>query len=352
MPLTKLDSTRLDEQVARLEALVADQAGRLQALEGHRPDGDGGPPQRAKTQSRRELLKLAGAAVVGAAGVAGAGVLNAIPAAAADGASLVLGSAASNHETTLTTLYTDVSTPTTMLALNGFAFTGGNRVDGLTVLAQEGGIAGNFASVLFGGPDVYLSGTGRLVQIQNVGALTAPNFTPVSNQLESVRGSDGSFWMSRASAGAPIGTLQAAWKRMNTVRVDSADGAGSSYKPFRVIDTRSGAKRAAGTLNVVTVAGTGSGTSFIPIDAVAVVGNLTAVAYGGAGFLAIMPGGIVLGTAAGDYNPAVDPSSVNFIAGAGAIANSFVCGLHNGQVQVFVGGSASHFILDITGYMQ
>jgi hypothetical protein len=35
-------------------------------------------------------------------------------------------------------------------------------------------------------------------------------------------------------------------------------------------------------------------------DAVAIIGNLTAVAYTGSGFLAIMPGGIVVGTTAGD----------------------------------------------------
>jgi hypothetical protein len=354
--LTELDSTRLEEQVTRLEALVADQAKRLQALEGHRPDGEGGRPQRAKAPSRRELLKLAGAAVVGAAGVAGAGVLNAMPASAADGANLVLGSAASNFEESPTTLYSDQKvTATSILTLNGVAYTAQVRCDGLYVIAQQGGIAGNFNAAAYGtvGPDVYLSGSGRLVQFENIVGTSAPNFTPASNALESLRGANGSFWMSRASSGIPIGALQSAWKRMNTVRVDSSDGTGSPFKPYRVIDTRSGAiKPAGGTPTLVTVAGEGSGTSNIPADAVAIVGNLTAVGYAGGGFLAIMPGGITVGVAVGDYNPAKDPSSVNFIVGQKAIANGFICGLVAGKVQVYVAGHSSHFIIDVTGYMQ
>jgi hypothetical protein len=57
-----------------------------------------------------------------------------------------------------------------------------------------------------------------------------------------------------------------------------------------------------------TVAGMGSGAS-IPADAIAVVGNLTAVGYTGPGFLAIMPAGITVGTGAGQYNLAADPSA-------------------------------------------
>jgi len=85
---------------------------------------------------------------------------------------------------------------------------------------------------------------------------------------------------------------------------------------------------------------------------------LTAAAYTGGGFLTIMPQGLTTGTGQ-QYDPSHDPSSVNFIVGQGAIANSFVCGLNpsNGQLQVYVGGPplpghSSHFIVDITGYIQ
>ena len=82
------------------------------------------------------------------------------------------------------------------------------------------------------------------------------------------------------------------------------------------------------------------------------MGNLTAVSYTGAGFLAIMPAGITIGTGVGQYNPAADPSSLNFIVGQAAIANAFVCGLHNGQLQVYVGLHSSYFIVDVTAYLQ
>jgi hypothetical protein len=105
-------------------------------------------------------------------------------------------------------------------------------------------------------------------------------------------------------------------------------------------------------MTVVAVAGLGTGTSNIPADAVAVIGNLTAVDYTGSGFLAIMPGGIAQGEGAGQYDSDSDPSSVNFIVGQAAIANSFICGLSDGQVQVFVAKSSSHFIIDITAYIE
>jgi hypothetical protein len=360
MQLPKLNSTRLEEQVARLEALVADQAGRLQALEGNRSNGQGAGPQRPKAQSRRELLKLAGAAVVGAAGVAGAGVLNAVPAAAADGNLLVLGAAASNREETVTTLFSDNATTTTaLLALDGFAHTGSNRVDGLTILAQEGGVAGNFNAATFGtvGPDVFLSGGGRLVQRQNVGAGTAPNFTPAANALESIRGDDGSFWMSRATGGAPLGTLKTAWKRMNTVRVDSAAGDGTAFVPVRVINTDPAVGPVVGGItgplnSGATYTWSIAGTNGIPADAVGIVGNITAVAYTSGGFLTMFPTGVA--------RPTV--SSVNF-AQAGTVfawGNHFTAGFgtgaNAGKISIFVGLNAgtdtTHVIVDVFGFLQ
>ncbi len=92
------------------------------------------------------------------------------------------------------------------------------------------------------------------------------------------------------------------------------------------------------------IAGQGTGASSIPADAIAVLGNLTAAAYTGAGYLTIFPFGVA--------NPGT--SSVNFITGQGAIANSFVCGLDpaTGKLSVYVGVSASHYIIDITAYIQ
>jgi len=363
-----------------------------------------------KKTDRRGILKVAGAAVLGAAGLAATRV---VPASAATGGAMILG--CSNDASTNTTLTNSggtigLSVVQGATAIQGTATSGTNEVGVLGVsktgngkgvggTATTGvgvggqatttgvGVRGESATgvgvwgdatgtagaggvfySLGGGYDAQLGfpvvggavGSGRLgmvgrLDVGGPGPSFAPSFQVTSTGLftfehELVRGNDGSIWASRFDASSTPTSKR--WKRINAVRVDSSDGTGGNFKPFRVLDTRSGAIRAVNTLNLVNVAGLGTGLSNIPSDAVAVMGNLTAVGYTGAGFLAIMPGGIVKGTAAGQYNPAVDPSSVNFIVGQAAIANAFVCGLHNGQVQVYVGLHSSHFIVDVTAYLQ
>ena len=110
---------------------------------------------------------------------------------------------------------------------------------------------------------------------------------------------------------------------------------------------------AGGTTVAVTVAPSGSLASSIPSDAIAVVGNLTAVGWNVSGWLTIFPAGVA-------YNPNADPSSMNFSGSSYAWANSFVVGLGTGntwggKVAVYVGtlgAGSTHFILDITGYIQ
>src|SRR5713101_2046368 len=96
--------SRLQDEVARLTALVDEIKGRLERLEG-RP----GPPPRPSLasgggrngsqdpQSRRDLLKLAGAAAVGAAGAV---VLRSAPAAAATGDPILMGQTNATGATT------------------------------------------------------------------------------------------------------------------------------------------------------------------------------------------------------------------------------------------------------------
>ena len=372
--------------------------------------------------SRRGLLKMAGAALAGAAGTM---ALRAVPAAALTGQAVLQGClniATTDADTELVMGNSAGNTPT---SAHGAAFLsrGGAGVKGAGYFVSDHSLeiglfgqskgsdgTGNLASSTGTGvlgaahagvgvqgvsvsgtggqfisstgydallgqaisgtiPDPNFHGSGRLAMVgrTDVGA-SGPNipvlflthstlFAGGHFQHELVRGNDGSIWASRNDISAPTSANQFRWKRINTVRTDSADGLGTNFKPFRLIDTRSGVIKAPGSLTVVTVAGHGTGTSSIPADAVAVMGNLTAAAYTGGGFLTIMPAGIALGTGAGQYNQLVDPSSVNFIVGQFAIANSFVCGLHNGQLQVFVGGPplpghSSHFIIDITAYLQ
>src|ERR1700738_3811432 len=76
---------KLQDEVARLTALVEEMKARLERLEGRTPDID---PGTGNAHSRRDLLKLAGAAAVGAAGAI---VLRGVPAAAATGDPILMG---------------------------------------------------------------------------------------------------------------------------------------------------------------------------------------------------------------------------------------------------------------------
>src|SRR5207249_8823550 len=67
-----------------LKALVAEQQQRLDALEGNTNTG----PDKKPKATRRQLLKLAGAALAGAAGSA---ALRAVPAAATNGDTMLVG---------------------------------------------------------------------------------------------------------------------------------------------------------------------------------------------------------------------------------------------------------------------
>jgi hypothetical protein len=196
------------------------------------------------------------------------------------------------------------------------------------------GVTGESAT----GVSLYARRSGRLRQDPR--ATGVPNYTTAVP--EQVRDNAGTLWINNPSLAG--NGANANWRRVNSVRFDSATSSGVSFKPYRLIDTRGTGQRQNGSITAVQVAGQGSGNSYIPTDAIGVVGNLTAVAYPGQGWLTIMPQGA-------SYNPSSDPSTVNFQTGQGAIANAFICGLNNGQVQVFCGGT-SDFIIDITGYIQ
>lgn len=364
-----------------------------------------------KKTDRRGMLRMAGGAVLGAAGIA---ALKIAPASAATGGNFILGcgNSASSNTALITSSGSGLTVTGGPHGLEGYGGGGTSEIGVLGVtkggagvgvggdataspgtgigvkgqtlsgagvegIATTGaGVAGQ--NTAGGGPGVagsgttgqggfFISTTGYDVQLGYpvfggavgsgrlgmVGRLDtgahAPNIAPAFQvtstgtytfEHELVRGNDSSIWASRFAA---TGTNQSRWKRINAVRVDSADGLGSPYAPFRVYDSRAGSapKKAVGSTTTVPIAGHGTGTSTIPSDAIAVMGNLTATGYTAPGFLALSPNGI-----------AVTTSSVNFITGQAAIANGFIVGLAGGAVQVKVAGSATHFIIDITGYIQ
>jgi hypothetical protein len=259
-------------------------------------DDAGGDPEHPRT--RRQLLKLAGAAALGGAGLVVAGANSA---SAATGDTLHVG----DQGTTSTT--------------NGVA------------LALAG--AGT-------GTDLKLNGTGRLSQAAAPGTANGAQPSVGSYFWDLARGQNGEVW-----AGGN------AWHRINAVRVDNPTGDGSPFTPFRLIDTRAGASHVGplngpfGSGSTQTVDVTGSAN--IPDDCVAIFGNLTAVFPTYSGWLTIYPSSLV--------SPPV-VSNVNFAAG-GVFPNSVFVGLSGGSCKVYLGAGggqsgSTNFILDIFGYVQ
>ena len=139
-----------------------------------------------------------------------------------------------------------------------------------------------------------------------------------------MRGNDSSIWASRFDTQARARTK---WKRINAVRVDSADGLGAPYAVSSLRHSLGNCASEEGGRFHDDCSDRGSGCRKLPIpaDAIAIMGNLTATGYTGPGFLAISPNGVTVTT-----------SSVNFITGQAAIANSFIVGLSERRRKVQV----------------
>jgi hypothetical protein len=454
--------TRVDEsfkaQVARLSAILEEQRQELDELRRNliletptptlpRERGREIPASLSRERgteisaSRRDLLRLAGAAVAGAAGTV---ALQAIPVSAATNGSMILGVANDANATT------DLHPTPAMPAANplfhvdvssasngavGLLVAGANNGDaavlqgsgtgsglsassnlgsavsgqagggptsygvvgtagaGLTSIGVVGnagpgnasaGVLGNAggalssagvvgaASVGYGvfgqassGIDMIAGGNGRLAQVPfSLGGAGAPNMTPGAGVLEIVREDDGSVWVSRAQAGTPIGTLQAAWKRLNAVRVDAADGTGNPFVAARVLDTRNGTGTGTHTGPLlpgqIVDFGSFTGANGIPTDAIGLIGNLTAVASDAAGnpaltfavggWLALTPGGV-------SANPANPVSNLNYGGSVNAVPNFFMVGfgtgVNAGKLRIQNGGNTKvHVLLDVFGLLQ
>lgn len=370
-------TNELEEQIQRLTGEVDEMRARLARLESSEPVH----PKGAEPKSRRGFLKFGAGAVMGALGMAAAKV---VPVAAATGGTFTLGAA--NAAGLTTGLAGDttaaaggpnpvlkVSAVGTSASLLAAALPPGGLNGAVQALGADGTTAGQFEGIdafatgatawaVYGltdtgtgvvgesnqGIGLYARRSGRIRQ-EGLSAAGAPNYLP--NTFEQVRDANGVLWIhSLIQTG---GSLQGRWRRVNSLRSDTADGLGNAFKPLRLVDTRNaGGPFGSGTVRYYTAAGAGSGASTIPADAIAVVGNLTAVGFSPAGgWLTITPKGV-------PYNPSADPSSLNFSTGAYAWANSFICGLGTGAdagqlaVYVYCFSGTANFIVDITGYIQ
>src|SRR5438132_6399249 len=130
----------LEAEVARLSAIVEQLKGRLDGIDG-RSNGHGGEIQ---PHSRRDFVKLAGAAVAGAAGGV---MLGGVPAAAADGDNVILGNTSgttvkndASHTTRLVATTTAGPTPLVEIIGPGGALpvSGPNLAGALQVFSQPG----------------------------------------------------------------------------------------------------------------------------------------------------------------------------------------------------------------------
>src|ERR1700694_1913508 len=124
-----MKTSRRSDQVANLTAQVEALQARLEKLERPAPSPNGGGDGNGHdggAHSRRDLLKLAGAA---AAGAAGSIVLGAVPAAATNGSPILLGNSTTNDTATTTTIFpTTATTPAPLFEGVGQAVTGPTTV--------------------------------------------------------------------------------------------------------------------------------------------------------------------------------------------------------------------------------
>lgn len=108
---------RAPDEVARLSEEVRALRARLETLESSPRPGANGNGHGNASQSRRDVLKLAGAA---AAGAAGSILLGTVPAAAANGAPLLLGNSTTNDAAATTEIFpTTATTPAPLFQATG-----------------------------------------------------------------------------------------------------------------------------------------------------------------------------------------------------------------------------------------
>lgn len=272
----------------------------------------GGDPDDPRT--RRQLLTIAGTAVLGGAGLLIAG---ADPASAANGDTWTVGGSLTGTNTTsLSGSFGTLGPPLSLTNSNGIGLVTGGT----------------------GEPDLKLNGTGILAMTNAATGNAQPGLSPF---VESLAMSDtGVLW---------AGDAQAGWKRVNAVRVDNPDGSGNPFSPFRLFDTRDNSGQlpqgsspyAGGSTHNIPVINAAS----IPDNAVAIFGNVTTVLPNYTGFLTMFPQGTTQPTVA----------NLNFVAGQ-VNSNFFLVGLSNaGGLSIFVNGGAGNSVnvaIDIFAYVQ
>jgi hypothetical protein len=215
--------------------------------------------------------------------------------------------------------------------VDGFA-----AVDLSDASARGAGVVGlsdnDIGVVGSGSTDIAAFGAGYIAQTSisdNTGAIAGPPPPPVYD-FEQARDKDSILWLSNTDG---------SWRRMNSV---------IPITPVRVIDTRASQGSIGGVTGPLAAnsnhAWTIRGTHGIPANAIAIMGNLTAITPQNDGFMTIYPG-----------PPATVPqaTSLNYTKNISAICNQVVVSFNSaGQIQIFVSGNGyTQAVLDLTAYL-
>jgi hypothetical protein len=354
--LVAAQQARLDDQAAELAELRALVAGMASPGTGPAPAG----PER---HSRRDLIRLAGAAAVGAAGTM---LVTAGPAAALDTDPLSIGVLNTTSPNSAATTILDYATaaprsqtgggaailsvrdepfdvPAAVLgvadhvAQMGVAGLAGNN-DGFGVI----GIAANVGVAAYGGatgllalsdgPDVAAAGTG-LISLTPHLAVGPP--TEGSYLIGDLICDEGGNWFVCVADGTP-GT----WRKLAGPQ---SAGAFHAVSPQRVYDSRgAGGKLADGEDRTISVAGANPGAPVVPAGATAVTITLTITdTEGVGGFVAVRPAG----------TPYAGTSSINWFGPGQNLATTVVSLLGGDRSLVMRGGfQPTNFVVDVTGY--
>ena len=373
--------------VEGLQAKVLELQERLRRLEdlqypspsgGGQGGGNVGSSNGNRHHTRRDLLRVVGAAAIGAAGGV---VLRPTPATATGPTPLVSVSGAQAQSPPAPRPST--KTPgflffaplqayggvVSQKDLDNTVYNFAEGINGYAGTTSGTGVAGSsdagigVSGSTITGIDLAALGNGSIAQFPySVGGGPSPGYQLGTNDLELIREADGSLWLSRAQyvvgqGAVPLGTGPDSWRRMNSVRVDSATGDGTAFVPVRLVDTRDPSKNGGhpGPLANGNSYDFGpfNNTNGIPLDAVGIVGNLTAIAaqpypstFAAQGYLSIYPKGVA--------RPAV--STVNFGGPVYAWPNAFTVGFGTGadagSITIYVFGTPVHVIVDVFAYLQ
>jgi hypothetical protein len=339
------DTQELGGELAALRRRIGELEARLEA-------DMSADPQPTATATRRGLLRLAGAAVVGGAAAA----VSATPAAAGTG-TMTYGTSmnSGSDETSITSvsqLWTFQATNTSSIA--GAAIRGIGTAGAFGIYGRNDDTSDPTAGGVFGGSAGtqgygVVAGGGKAQLFLQSNPNMGPSSTGTQHSVGEIAYDDDTNGLWVCVASGSTGT----WRKLG-----GAATAGSLHviAPARAYDSRqtspgpkstlaTGANRLVSVANKYNVSTGALVTSnVVPSGATAIAYNLTVVnTVGTNGFLAVNDGG----------NTTVAASIINWTAPGQTIANSSVVKLNGSrQITVICGGTSTscNFIIDVLGY--